>query len=1029
VLGILLGIGGGLQSQRGSATSDGLTAVQQIPLTSPWGFGDASLFIDAPDRRLLALQISTPVKHLRVFDLDSLRFISEVPVKGLSTYLHAVDPDKHHVFLGAGGEVDIYDINHLDAPPQVIVTPSSNVTGLYYSSHDHLLYGTGAATPRGILAFAIDPNAAGGGAVLWSVQIPKCIGNLSSRLQQAIGESSDGKYLYTVCVYDTAYSEVPGNRGASAIARMRLNDLPASAPGTTNQPPDTHLFPGITPGAGGESDSLWIDSDQRMVTVVTTNGNRGWSAYVFDGVTDNFIGAPSLFEPSGSQVLYDSIASVGVDPTSGRVFAQDVAGSYNGRDKNGLVCKAPVQGGNNFAVLETQGYGNSARLMPSGDATLFGGGDNVVFDPVRRNLFFINQILDPQPCDATHAANRYSIAVYHDDRAPLATTGSPDLDSPTRGQGQGANWGAQASAFGARYAVEPSGVEGPLTNVDISSLTNLTCDPSTAYSHFFSNSNLAVPQAPAPPAQYHAFCHAGNRVATFARVADVGLDASEVRADAIAAETDNASAQDLANSTDLSGPGAGVDQSVGYVNTGGPQSTPAPTTAPVPCHSLASPSASAVNNNCYPHAASDLAPYVGGQALPFAPASCRDSGGSAVTNERATDYRVGQSPPVRTGGPSVALAACALEVPTAHGEAYTNAPSLGYPAFAHDAMSSATTTKASQDSAAEANTVVDGIQIGGYLHIGKLEMHAKVAAGGRGGTSRADFTCTVSQVTINIPSAVASAVTNSNPAPSATPVPSSVSLPAPLPAPVPSSTQLTPPAGDTFTVQIPGTTSCWDPSLAADISELNGRLEGQLRIEFPKAPSLDQLLKDKASEPYGRFVTVASPGGYIAQVGASKLRQLENTTLLSDSSIEQPGLVVTVYADSVDERDRLVATFGGVAATATYGVFPLADCSPYCDNVPSSPGSQLADSPPVTTINNITNNGGGGGGGSAPPAGGTAPLAEVQKIMATIVDGMRFIWQHPELIPPLLAVWALLAWPWFVMARRRALNITTGGEL
>jgi hypothetical protein len=58
----------------------------------------------------------------------------------------------------------------------------------------------------------------------------------------------------------------------------------------------------------------------------------------------------------------------------------------------------------------------------------------------------------------------------------------------------------------------------------------------------------------------------------------------------------------------------------------------------------------------------------------------------------------------------------------------------------------------------------------------------------------------------------------------------------------------------------------------------------------------------------------------------------------------------------------------------------------------------------------------------------TGPGGGFQNIVASIVDGIRFLWQHPGLIPPLLAVWGLLAWPWYVLSRRRALTAVMGGR-
>jgi len=185
---------------------------------------------------------------------------------------------------------------------------------------------------------------------------------------------------------------------------------------------------------------------------------------------------------------------------------------------------------------------------------------------------------------------------------------------------------------------------------------------------------------------------------------------------------------------------------------------------------------------------------------------------------------------------------------------------------------------------------------------------------------------------------------------------------------------------------------------------------------------------DEAGQYEGDLKTVryTSPRGYLSSVQASKLHQAENSVLLSDQSIEQPGMVVTLYADSQTERDRLVTQFGGVAATATYGIFALAtSCDINCQSTPLPPltvagGAGSETSSRTTEIHTITVAGG--------PVTRFLPSG-VAEVVASIVDGLRFLWQNPGLIPPLLAVWALLAWPAWVLARRRALlAITRGGR-
>jgi hypothetical protein len=800
------------------------------------------------------------------------------------------------------------------------------------------------------------------------------------------------------------------------------------------------VYPGITPGSVGAAEALWVPGVDRLVTLVPTNGNTGWAAYVFDGPTTTFVASPPLFQPSGSSVTYVDVITPGLDPTTGRVYAHDYAFATQGRDSQGGPCTQLVPHANSFALLEADALGNAVQTRPSGDPGLSGADRGTGFDPVKRNLWMVDEVLRPTQCNANQPAgsdNRdgrsFYLAVYHDGLPPAErdATSDPDLATaniPEAPNAAGANFTAQAAAFGARYQVAPSGVEGPLTNASAPSAGSLSCDPATAYSAGFGNVPLGVP-APAPPplpAQYHDFCHAGNREATFASVPRVALDTSEVRAVAIAGETDRESAENLESATNAAQPGSYSDDVVGYVNSGGPEHNPPPTQAPRACSALAatpspgpsmSPTPGPFQPGCFPTAAADLAPYVGGEALPFAPASCADNGsGPGSEGPAYNQVQVGQGPPLASTGPSEALTQCSFEALSAHASAFTNAPTVGYPVAAHEATSSAEVGKSGgPGTSAASEAVVEGIDVAGLLHIGRLTMQATTSAHGRPGTSHASLTCTLSDVTVTLPGSGAPSAT---PGPTGLIVPLSPSMPSVSTIPGTSMDQRT-----TFTFS--GDTSCWDGTLQADIAQLNQQLEGILSIEFPPAPTTSA----EAGHYEGdlQVVQEQSPGGYIAQVEASKLRQLQNTVLLNDPSIEQPGMIVTLYQDSPTERDRVIATFGGVAATATYGIFPLGMA---CNTSECAPPPPPVTGPPAlrSTLAGGPHDGGGGGGAMPLRPRNTGVLGTLLDIVNTVVDGLQFLWEHPGLIPPLLAVWALLLWPVYVMARRRPLlQVVEGG--
>jgi hypothetical protein len=975
--------------------------------------------VDSSARRLFVVEQqytrpdTTVVSRLHGYDLDTMQATKIVEMPAIVANIYAVDSARHHLFISSASGATIYQYSTTDpaATPRSLSGPANfgGVGGFYYSRQDSLLYVV-YFHPRqqAMVIAALDPDSGDTGSVLWTASLPpQCGGGISYNYPWVLGESyKGGPHLYTVCSLQG--HALPGSPPPAAAVRVALPSDPRKA--ATSYPAD--LYPGITPGETGGSESLWVPEADRIVTTVPVLRGAGWAAYVFDAASTSFVGAPTLFQPTGGNTAFAYQMSMAVDSASGRVFAQDFEYSF---DKSKVTrCYTPVDGMNLFAIAEGAALGNAAVQIPTGDQHLYGADHGMAFDPVQRNLWMVDLETKPTSCSSTSATptGRLLLAVFHDNRPPAKPIQLGNLDSGTANLSEqpgatGANLTAQASAFGARYRLAPSGVEGPLTNVSVSGTTSLSCTPETAYGPAFGSApgQPTPPDAPPLPVQYHAFCHAGNREATFAHVPAVALDNSEVRGDAVAADTDRESAQNLAQATDATQPGGYANDVVGYVNgqTGAK--------LPAPCPQTSAPSGG-ISDSCSPFSASGptgatgvsaagLAPYASGEALPFTPATCRDSGGDAKEDVQYTTPHLGQVPLTHTG-PSEARVQCALEASLAQGSAYSNSPNVNEaPVFAHDTYAAAQVSKTDQGTVATSDSIVTGITVGAFLHIARLEMHAKAQAHGRPGTSNVDYSCTVTGVSITLPQPIQQTVPGG--------VPGSVTVPTAAPSAVPVSS---------LPMQMPETTNCYDPRLTDYLAQLNRQLQGYARVEFPAAPTLSELQSSKAPEPELTFAQVASPGGYVAQIGAPLSVQLQNTVLFSDPSVEQPGLVVTLYGDSASERDRFVSTFGGVAASAKYGIYALPatiiDQAPPPDAgavvvVPGASSQTTIDRTTTKVVQRPSGN------GSSILSGGIA------QIVATIVDGFRVLWQHPDLIPPVLAVWALLAWPCFVLLRRRAL--------
>ncbi len=1000
-----VGILGAVVGPVAAADEAPLTVVAKMPLNDPTGAEAGNVaMVDAGARRLLYWGTATP--DVRAYDLDTFRQVASVSRSAaeIPSFPWSLDPSRHVLFhLGDNKAV----LRGLDTRTlQTVVTaalPQDYTDGgsaLLWSQRDHLVYVIHNADQT-VEVNAIDPWSGSSGTIKWTSYLQGCNLTASNNNPAALGESSDGQYLYSVCY-------LPGGTRASAgVVRLQLP--PANAqllPGNIWRG-TVDIYPGLV--TGGLGNSLWVPGSDRMVTLVSSNGERGWSAYVFDTKTLHYVFAPGLYNPpSDGNVWYASAPAFAVDPQSGRMLAQSSA--LTETPGAGGLCKYATPGTNSLALAETSIAGASVLHLPVPDGTLNGEGRIGGYDPVRHDwLLFSDHVPAVSSCNPFGVPDAAYIVVLHDN-VPGASTppvSNPDAGTTNVAEQPGVtafNASSDASAYGVRYALGPSGAEGVMTNGTVLATGTCNLDSYVAQTGATMGFPLAL-QAPPLPPQYHAFCNSDGRTATFAHVDKVTLDGSEARATSITADTDNETGRDLSGGTDYSAPGTYSDSVTGFVNTanpagGPPAPTPCPSAAPAPgqpaplAPGLPTPT-SAGTTTC-DQALNPAQPYLSGLALPYRPASCGDNGSEAKNNSAPAPLQLHGLPPNDPSTnpltyPGSASVRCSFIGQVASGHADQSSASVGgplaEPASAMTATADAAVARTVSDgSTATATSTVKNISIGSFLHIASLTVSASAAAHGRPHTNPTDYSCTVTGVAVTLPT--------------------NVSLPPGVPTSIPSA-------------------NCSDANVTALTDALNRILVGVVHIAFPAAPTIQN------GPPGGMAGAVQrqSPGGYLSEVALSDLDQIQNGILTNDTSIEQPGLVVTYYLDNAYSRNHLVASFAGVAASARYGIFLLDNPSsgtpselgsgPDAGALGALPGTSGSGSSPLPVVAT----GGGGGSSQSPGGGGFSPL----RVAQAIVDGFRFLFQHPELIPPVLAVWLLFVGPGYLLSRRRALLVATEG--
>jgi hypothetical protein len=1013
-----VGIVGGLFGQGASAAAPPLSVVAQIPIKDDPGGANSGneVMLDVAARRALYWYSA---KEIRAYDLDTMKQVASAPTSDIAGFAWALDSRTHtlyHFKTTFPPVIEGVDTGTLAARPALTQSLQPQMgdpyAGFFWSERDSLLYMVYAPYALGsgnqiTMIAAIDPASTSGNPVLWSATVSGCgqpLG-LTANNAEPLGQTKDGKYMFTVC---------KTGQGSGAIARLALPADPKSTTGVWNG--SVTLIPGLVTGQG--SSALWVPGFDRMVTMVQSNGGTGWSAYIFDAASMHFVSAPGLFTPpSDGRLSYGSQPpGFGVDPSSGRLFAQSRAITTQGRDpSSGAPCQFLAPGTNSAVVDETAMSGVSLLRFPVSDEGINGAGHFAGFDPVGHNWWMLSQhMLPASSCNPNGSLDASYFIVFHDAVPPSSAPPSVDPDNATNDIAEQAgttafNASSDASAYGTRYVLGPSGADGLMATPTNGGTCDLNADFTRQQQTM--SSSLPILGAPPAPPQYHSFCNSHGRTATFAHVDNVSLDSSEARATAITGDTDRETGNDVQVGTDASQPGLYGDAVSGYANdTGGAASSgssgapvphPCPTLTPAPATPTPSPTATPIMTFPTPPPSESttcdqqlqpVQPYLGGLALPYAPARCGDNGTESRQQTSQAPLQAHElpnnSPLTYPGSASVS---CSFADQKALGHAQQVSAAVGGPLS--DPVASMTATAdvavrrtAATGSEASSTSTVKDISIGSIMHIGSLTATGTATAHGRPGSNGTSYVCRVHGLTVSLPA--------------------NISLP------------------DGVKSNIPDA-SCDSPQVQQLVAALDSIFSGQLNIVFPGAPSA----ADKPVGGGGGAVQRRSPRGYLSEVALSDIDQVQNAILINDNSIEKPAMVVTSYLDNNYSRNRLVTSFAGVAATARYGIFPLdggggggTDGGPTWPAPDSGPlGSPLGTIAPDGGVPPMASS-----GPSGPSAlGGLNPL----KVAQAIVDGFRFLMQHPALIPPVLAVWLLFVGPGYLLSRRRALVNATEGAV
>jgi hypothetical protein len=192
-------------------------------------------------------------------------------------------------------------------------------------------------------------------------------------------------------------------------------------------------------------------------------------------------------------------------------------------------------------------------------------------------------------------------------------------------------------------------------------------------------------------------------------------------------------------------------------------------------------------------------------------------------------------------------------------------------------------------------------------------------------------------------------------------------------------------------------TECSPTAVAAAI---NKALDGRGWVEFPTAA----VLRSR----HGSTVRVSQDPWYHAE----RVLDYDN----ADDDFLMPAMTIVMNLDRA-AKSRLVVDLAAVSTDASYRIFALDKFTGDAPGTASGPSGAVLLSRPTGTVGApVTDTGGTGGTAVAAPAG-----TSQEGVLANVAHGLRLALRSPAAALPLLLIWALLALPEYLAARRRLL--------
>ena len=201
---------------------------------------------------------------------------------------------------------------------------------------------------------------------------------------------------------------------------------------------------------------------------------------------------------------------------------------------------------------------------------------------------------------------------------------------------------------------------------------------------------------------------------------------------------------------------------------------------------------------------------------------------------------------------------------------------------------------------------------------------------------------------------------------------------------------------------IDGDSVCGSCSMEQVAKAVYDTFGGRVVVEFP--------------EPY----RVATPKGQRAAITDNPYRHFERTMFddVAEDSWVTPAMEVIAYLDGASSS-RLIAGFAAISAQGRYEISKVSGDDP--GPLPTDPAAPPV--PPNAPVTGGTTTGPGVTGPAAPQP--TTPTVALPPVpsgpIAQLIEGMKIVFRSPKHLASVGALWALLALPTYLAARRRLL--------